>query len=208
MPGKAQYRVRRDMHHVHCMYTCVVCALRATVKPLCACCGCPGTFGGLVPARYQNRHLTAFYFLLIFVYIHKCPGLKWLESFASKDGRCKAKEGSWRKHVCRIAWALEQLIDEVDYSWRLDPTSHGLPPWDKCVTCVIDTLPVYVPAPQSWWLSTFLFQPKYKACVLNPHLVRPSAPTPHHCRACACVRDPPVPTLPVAWQLVSHAMIC
>ena len=69
--------------------------------------------------------------------------------------------------VFPIANAFAQIVDEVNYGWRLDPYNHGLPPFDRCFTGIVDTLPVYPPTPHKWWMSALMFQPKYKACVMK-----------------------------------------
>ena len=63
-----------------------------------------------------------------------------------------------------------EVIDEIDYTWRLDPFNHALPPFDRHITGIVDTLPIYLPTPHNWYLSTLFFQPKYKACVLKMQL--------------------------------------
>ena len=130
----------------------------------------PCTFGGQLRARDRSPSQAAFYFYLVFVYIHKCPVLSWVESFKSADGTYRACTRCMQLHVWPTAAALAALIDEIDYTWRLDPHNHALPPFDRAVTGIVDTLPIYIPSPHNWYLSTLFFQPKYKACVLKMQL--------------------------------------
>ena len=55
----------------------------------------PGTFGGQLPQRQRQPEYAGFYFYLVFVYMHKCPQLQWIESFASADGQFKASTTSF-----------------------------------------------------------------------------------------------------------------
>ena len=96
--------------------------------------------------------------------------LSWVESFKSADGTYRACTRCMQLHVWPTAAALAALIDEIDYTWRLDPHNHALPPFDRAVTGIVDTLPIYIPSPHNWYLSTLFFQPKYKACVLKMQL--------------------------------------
>ena len=124
----------------------------------------PCTFGGQLRARDRSPSQAAFYFYLVFVYIHKCPVLSWVESFKSADGTYRACTRCMQLHVWPTAAALAALIDEIDYTWRLDPHNHALPPFDRAVTGIVDTLPIYIPSPHNWYLSTLFFQPKYNGC--------------------------------------------
>ena len=129
-----------------------------------------GTFGNRVPPRQREPGWSAFYFFLVFVFIHKCPTLSWLESFRSRNGKFHTSKTSFYKWIYPIALALSGIIDEVDPSLRLDPMNHGLPPFDTCFTGMVDTLPVYPSGCHDWWVSTLFFQPKHGACVLKMQL--------------------------------------
>ena len=96
--------------------------------------------------------------------------MNWVESFASADGHFKAGQRSFRTHVFRLAEALAQIVDEIDYGLRLSHMNHALPPFDKCFTGIVDTLPVYLPTPHNWHVSTLFFQPKYDSCVVKMQL--------------------------------------
>ena len=74
------------------------------------------------------------------------PQMSWIESFRSKDGQFQASERSFREHVFATAQALSEVIDEIDYTWRLDPFNHALPPFDRHITGIVDTL-----RPQPCW---------------------------------------------------------
>ena len=129
-----------------------------------------GTFGGQLQRRQRQPEYAGFYFYLVFVYLHKCPQLNWIEAFRSADGQFKACARSFTEHVWATADALANIIEEIDYSWRLDPYNHALPPFDQSITGIVDTLPIYIATPHYWWLSSLFFQPKYKACVLKMQL--------------------------------------
>ena len=129
-----------------------------------------GTFGNQVPQRKRDPDKTGFYFYLVYVYMHKCPQLNWTETFRSGDGKHVAGRRAFINNVFPIAEALANILDEVDYARRLDPYNHGLPPFDKSFTILVDTLPIYIPAPHDWYLSTLFYQPKYKACVVKMQL--------------------------------------
>ena len=130
----------------------------------------PGTFGGQLPSRLRDPSYAAFYFYLVFVYLHQCPQLNWIQNYKTADGRYKASERSMSAHVWPTAQALANIIDEVDYTWRFNQFNHGLPPFDKAVTGIVDTLPIVISTPHSWWLSTLFYQPKYKATVVKMQL--------------------------------------
>lgn len=112
----------------------------------------------------------AYHFYCIFVLIHKCPQVKWTSTFRSKDGRHSLGARTVRAVVYPLAGALAAIIDEIDRSKRLSPFNHGPPPFDFRFTGIVDTFPVYCPAPHRFALRRLLFQPKYKACVLKYQL--------------------------------------
>jgi hypothetical protein len=129
-----------------------------------------GTFGYQLDPRQRRPAMRAFYFFLVFVYMHKMPQLNWIEAFRSRDGAFEASTSSFQDNVFPIATALANIICEINYNWRLDPFNHGFPPFDRSFTGIVDTLPVYIPEPHNWYLSTFFHQPKYGCCVLKMQL--------------------------------------
>lgn len=101
-----------------------------------------GTFGNQVPPRHRDKDKTGLYFYLVYVYMHKCPQLNWTESFRTGDGKHTVGRRAFIKNVFPIAEALANILDEVDWARRIHPYNHGLPPFDKCFTMMVDTLPI------------------------------------------------------------------
>ena len=126
-----------------------------------------GTFGNQYPARQHDAQRTAFYFYLVFVYIHQCPQGNWTQNFKSKNGRWTACKRSISQHVFPLADALAIIIEEVDYTWRLDPYNHYMPPFDKYVTGIVDVFPVPVPCGQNFGMASLFYQPKYEMTCLK-----------------------------------------
>jgi hypothetical protein len=80
-----------------------------------------GTFGYQLDPRQRRPAMRAFYFFLVFVYMHKMPQLNWIEAFRSRDGAFEASTSSFQDNVFPIATALANIICEINYNWRLDP---------------------------------------------------------------------------------------
>ena len=57
-----------------------------------------------------------------------------------------------------MASALADIIDEIDYTWRLDPHNHALPPFDKYITGIVDTCPVPLACPADFHHASLYFQ--------------------------------------------------
>lgn len=102
--------------------------------------------------------MRAFYFYLIFVYIHKLPQRNWLESYKSATGKYRCGRSTFDREVFPMASALADIIQEIDYAWRLDPFNHALPPFDKYFTGIVDTLPVPLSCPADFHLASLYFQ--------------------------------------------------
>ena len=118
----------------------------------------PGTFGDRLPVRIRNPKMRAFYFYLIFVYIHKLPQRNWLESYKSASGKYKCGRSTFDREVFPMAAALADIIAEIDYTWRLDPHNHALPPFDKYITGIVDTCPVPLACPADFHHASLYFQ--------------------------------------------------
>jgi len=118
----------------------------------------PGTFGDRLTERKRNPKMRAFYFYLIFVYIHKLPQRNWLESYKSSNGKYKCGRSTFDREVFPMASALADIIEEIDYTWRLDPHNHALPPFDKYITGIVDTCPVPLACPNNFHLASLFFQ--------------------------------------------------
>ena len=117
-----------------------------------------GTFGGRLPERARNPKMRAFYFYLIFVYIHKLPQRNWLEAYKSGNGQYRCGRSTFDREVFPMASALADIIEEIDYSWRLDPHNHALPPFDKYITGIVDTCPVPLACPNDFHHASLYFQ--------------------------------------------------
>ena len=76
----------------------------------------------------------AFYFYLFFVFVHKYPRAAWDEIHTSSDGMFRSSDSAAREEVYDIAWALDNIIQEINYDWRLDPHNHGPWPFDYYYT--------------------------------------------------------------------------
>jgi hypothetical protein len=118
----------------------------------------PGTFGDRLTERKRNPKMRAFYFYLIFVYIHKLPQRNWLESYKSSNSKYKCGRSTFDREVFPMASALADIIEEIDYTWRLDPHNHALPPFDKYITGIVDTCPVPLACPNNFHLASLFFQ--------------------------------------------------
>ena len=93
-----------------------------------------GTFGGQLERRVRNPQQRAYYFYLLFVFVHKYPRAAWDEIHASADGMFRSSDSAARQEVYDIAWALDNIIQEIDYGWRLDAHNHGPWPFDVYYT--------------------------------------------------------------------------
>jgi hypothetical protein len=124
-----------------------------------------GSFGGqLAPPERGGTRVRIDHSLCIYVYIHKAPQTNWPEAF--KLGSFGMARNHWQP-MWDVADALAAIIDEINYSDRLHPYNHVGRPFKYFVTALVDTFPVYVPAPGSFSMRRLLFQPKYDACVLK-----------------------------------------
>ena len=102
--------------------------------------------------------------------MHKRPQRNWLSSYRSASGKFRCGATTFAEHVFPTAAALADIISEIDYSWRLDPYNHWLPPFDRCITCMVDTLPIYIPMSHDWAISQLFYQPKYLSTVIKMQL--------------------------------------
>ena len=131
-----------------------------------------GTFGGqLTPPQRGGLMSRAYHFFCVFLYIHKCPQIAWEETFELKVGHTvyTMSEGHWQP-MWDVANALANIISEIRYDDRLHPYNHVGQPFKYHVTGIVDTFPIYVPAPHDFAQRQLLFQPKYDACVLKMQL--------------------------------------
>ena len=97
-----------------------------------------GTFGGQLQRRERNPQQRAFYFYLLFVFVHKYPRAAWQEIHTSADGIFRSSDAAAREEVYDIAWAFDNIIQEIYYNWRLDPHNHGPWPFDRFYTGVCE----------------------------------------------------------------------
>ena len=64
---------------------------------------------------------------------------------------------------------LAQCLDEIHWEDRLDPFNHT-PDFPLYVTGIVDTVPVYVLAPQDSTLNHWLYNPKYGGTIYKAQI--------------------------------------
>lgn len=67
--------------------------------------------------------------------------------------------------VVPVLVAFSDAINEINYNNRLHPANHDLGIFENCITCFVDTAPIFVKEPRNRQLVALLMQPKYGCCV-------------------------------------------
>mmetsp|Transcript_68053 Transcript_68053/g.188390 ORF Transcript_68053/g.188390 Transcript_68053/m.188390 type:complete len:357 (-) Transcript_68053:60-1130(-) len=113
------------------------------------------------------------HFYLILVYIHLNPKGRSFKRMLLLKGMLAGIDyiSEWRflNRIRPLAGRLSEVIDEIDYSARLDPMNHH-PLFKYLFTTIVDTFPIRVATSVSSAASNIFFQGKYACHVVKVQL--------------------------------------